>query len=233
MMIIISVLIAVLVGSSCVWLMFEVLKHGSAVSFAESDQFDFGSQGATEMAEHCLQDGFDRESKKNLQNLLDSASLRPEIQEGGITFYTYGKKIETDNDLMQAADLLGGSQAITATDTMAVYKSTEQIQNRTYSIYIPGTQKADSSAALKVAAAVSCVALTIAVILSILFTNSFLIKFVFRKIEAPLDILTEGVRQIGSGNLNYRIAYTRSDEFLSVCDSFNEMAARLKVNILI
>ena len=185
------------------------------------------------MAEHCLQDGFDRESKKNLQNLLDSASLRPEIQEGGITFYTYGKKIETDNDLMQAADLLGGSQAITATDTMAVYKSTEQIQNRTYSIYIPGTQKADSSAALKVAAAVSCVALTIAVILSILFTNSFLIKFVFRKIEAPLDILTEGVRQIGSGNLNYRIAYTRSDEFLIVCDSFNEMAARLKVNILI
>ena len=160
------------------------------------------------MAEHCLQDGFDRKSEKNLQNLLDSASLRPEIQEGG-------------------------SQAIAATDTMAVYKSTEKIQNRTYSIYILGTQKADSSAALKVAAAVSCVALTIAVILSILFTNSFLIKFVFRKIEAPLDILTEGVRQIGSGNLNYRIAYTRSDEFLIVCDSFNEMAARLKVNILI
>ena len=208
MMIIISVLIAVLVGSSCVWLMFEVLKHGSAVSFAESDQFDFVSQGAAEMAEHCLQDGFDRKSEKNLQNLLDSASLRPEIQEGG-------------------------SQAIAATDTMAVYKSTEKIQNRTYSIYILGTQKADSSAALKVAAAVSCVALTIAVILSILFTNSFLIKFVFRKIEAPLDILTEGVRQIGSGNLNYRIAYTRSDEFLIVCDSFNEMAARLKVNILI
>lgn len=208
MMIIISVLIAVLVGSSCVWLMFEVLKHGSAVSFAESDQFDFVSQGAAEMAEHCLQDGFDRKSEKNLQNLLDSASLRPEIQEGG-------------------------SQAIAATDTMAVYKSTEKIQNRTYSIYILGTQKADSSAALKVAAAVSCVALTIAVILSILFTNSFLIKFVFRKIEAPLDILTEGVRQISSGNLNYRIAYTRSDEFLIVCDSFNEMAARLKVNILI
>ena len=76
-------------------------------------------------------------------------------------------------------------------------------------------------------------ALTIAVIPSILFTNSFLIKFVFRKIEAPLDILTEGVRQIGSGNLNYRIDYTRSDEFLIVCNSFNEMAARLKVNILI
>ena len=123
MMIIISMLIAVLVGSSCVWLMFEVLKHGSAVSFAESDQFDFVSQGAAEMAEHCLQDGFDRKSEKNLQNLLDSASLRPEIQEGGST-------------------------AIAATNTMAVYKSTEKIQNRTYSINLQHIYTGDAESRL-------------------------------------------------------------------------------------
>ncbi|MDD3513031.1 MAG: HAMP domain-containing sensor histidine kinase, partial [Synergistaceae bacterium] len=63
---------------------------------------------------------------------------------------------------------------------------------------------------------------------SILLTNRFLTKFVFQKIERPLDILADGVRQISEGNLEYRIDYKREDEFSPVCADFNEMAARLK-----
>jgi signal transduction histidine kinase len=63
------------------------------------------------------------------------------------------------------------------------------------------------------------------------FTNRFLIKYVFRKIEQPLEMLSSGVHQISEGNLDYRIIYREDDEFKSVCEDFNRMAARLKTSI--
>jgi signal transduction histidine kinase len=61
----------------------------------------------------------------------------------------------------------------------------------------------------------------------ILLTNRFLTQFVFRRIIRAMDTLTQGVRQIRDGNLNFRIDYGGSDEFSPVCDDFNEMAGRL------
>lgn len=63
------------------------------------------------------------------------------------------------------------------------------------------------------------------------FTNRFLTRFVFRRIEQPLQMLSGGVHQISEGNLNYRIRYDERDEFKPVCDDFNNMAARLKASI--
>ena len=74
----------------------------------------------------------------------------------------------------------------------------------------------------------ACVAGLIAIIY---FTNRFLIKYVFRKIEQPLDILAQGVRQIKNGNLDHRISYATQDEFQPVCEDFNEMAGRLKHSV--
>ncbi len=69
------------------------------------------------------------------------------------------------------------------------------------------------------------------IIVSVLITNRFLTKFIVKKIERPLDVLTRGVYQIRDGNLDYRIEYSGDDEFKSICDSFNEMTARLKASI--
>ncbi|MCQ4088243.1 HAMP domain-containing sensor histidine kinase [Saccharibacillus sp. JS10] len=63
------------------------------------------------------------------------------------------------------------------------------------------------------------------------FTSQFLTRFVFRKIREPLEILADGVTQIRDGNLDYRIDYTRKDEFRPVCEAFNEMAGRLKESV--
>ena len=62
-------------------------------------------------------------------------------------------------------------------------------------------------------------------------TNIFLTKFVFRKIKQPLEMLSDGVRQISDGNLDYKIAYSGNDEFKPVCEDFNKMAARLLASI--
>ena len=64
-----------------------------------------------------------------------------------------------------------------------------------------------------------------------MITNRFLTKFVFNKIEKPIDILVEGVTQIKDGNLDYKIDYEENDEFLPVCNAFNDMASRLKESV--
>ncbi|MDR1508557.1 MAG: HAMP domain-containing histidine kinase [Synergistaceae bacterium] len=61
----------------------------------------------------------------------------------------------------------------------------------------------------------------------ILLTNVFLTRFVFKKILRAMDILTDGVRQIREGNLNFRIDYGENDEFSAVCGAFNGMAGHL------
>ncbi|MCL2826311.1 MAG: HAMP domain-containing histidine kinase [Eggerthellaceae bacterium] len=68
--------------------------------------------------------------------------------------------------------------------------------------------------------------------LVILFlTNRFLTRFVFKRIKQPLEMLSDGVRQISEGNLDHRIAYFEEDEFKPVCEDFNDMAARLKASV--
>ena len=62
-------------------------------------------------------------------------------------------------------------------------------------------------------------------------TNRFLIKFVFMKIEQPLEMLSDGVHQISDGNLDYRIIYHGEDEFKPICEDFNNMAIQLKSSV--
>ncbi|GHV27789.1 hypothetical protein FACS18948_5730 [Clostridia bacterium] len=69
------------------------------------------------------------------------------------------------------------------------------------------------------------------VVAIIYFTNRFLTTFVFRKIEQPLEMLSQGVSQIKNGNLDHRIEYNGQDEFQPVCEDFNEMAVRLKTSV--
>ena len=67
-------------------------------------------------------------------------------------------------------------------------------------------------------------------ILAIIWANHFLTRFMFRRVEEPLELLAGGVAEISRGNLDYTIPYDRNDEFAPVCAAFNDMAARLKAS---
>ena len=69
------------------------------------------------------------------------------------------------------------------------------------------------------------------VVILMILTNRFLSRFVFRRIEQPLAVLSDGVHHISAGNLDHRIVYTENDEFRQVCDDFNNMAAHLQGSI--
>ena len=70
-------------------------------------------------------------------------------------------------------------------------------------------------------------AVVILVFAAVFATNSFLTRFIVKKIQSPLEILERGVKNISDGNLSYRINYSGDDEFLPICKAFNSMAARL------
>jgi signal transduction histidine kinase len=61
-------------------------------------------------------------------------------------------------------------------------------------------------------------------------TNNLFTYRLTKKITKPLIPLGEGVRQIQANNLAYRIEYNNDDEFLPVCEAFNDMAARLETS---
>ncbi|MDR0721870.1 MAG: HAMP domain-containing histidine kinase [Treponema sp.] len=72
------------------------------------------------------------------------------------------------------------------------------------------------------------VALVWIMIMLVLATNFFLTRMIITNISAPLTILSFGVKQIQENNVSFRLEYQADDEFLPVCDAFNEMAARLE-----
>jgi signal transduction histidine kinase len=64
-------------------------------------------------------------------------------------------------------------------------------------------------------------------IVIVVLVNRLLTRFVTKPITASIDTLVSGVHELRDGNLDYRIAYSRDDEFLPVCADFNEMADRV------
>lgn len=71
-------------------------------------------------------------------------------------------------------------------------------------------------------------AVVAALLLTIVWTNLYLTRSLFRHISRPLDVLTAGVARIRDGDLDAPIAYREQDEFRPACDAVDEMAARLR-----
>lgn len=65
----------------------------------------------------------------------------------------------------------------------------------------------------------------------IIFTDVGLSLWIARSIMKPLRILAEGTRQIADGNLDWELAYHKSDEFGEVCRKFEKMREQLKESV--
>ena len=83
----------------------------------------------------------------------------------------------------------------------------------------------------KIIAAIYGGTVILALLAAIGFTNLYLTKHLFRRIQKPLDILVSGVKRIQEGNLDAPIGYVVPDEFKPACDAVDEMAARLKTSL--
>ncbi|GMO69747.1 MAG: hypothetical protein Ta2A_18060 [Treponemataceae bacterium] len=73
------------------------------------------------------------------------------------------------------------------------------------------------------------ITMAIGIILTVT-VNQLLTRKIINRVLKPLDTLAAGARQFSKNNLGFRIDYRDDDEFRPVCDTFNEMAARLEKN---
>lgn len=71
-------------------------------------------------------------------------------------------------------------------------------------------------------------AVGMALLLTIVFTNVYLTRSLFRHISEPLELLVAGVERVERGDLDTPIAYTGADEFKAACDAVDLMAVKLK-----
>ena len=118
-----------------------------------------------------------------------------------------------------------------STPNGSLYMEQAEIDGISYTIYLFFSAPVKESAWNELIVKYWILVLFVLIVAAVLVTNQFLTKFVFRKIEKPLDLLVSGVHEIQNGNLTYRIVYKEKDEFLPVFKDFNQMAERLQQSI--
>ena len=169
---------------------------------------------------------------RTVNKYLKTQKIKMEIYDEGALIWTLGSKSGNDieEQLFAAVSELGGEGSITVGGA-SLYGEKVTVRGCDYYIYIYTGREVKEDEANEATVKKILILMCLLIIVSVLITNRFITKFIVKRIERPLDALTRGVYQIRDGNLDYRIEYSGDDEFKSICDSFNEMTARLKASI--
>ena len=227
LMILVPAGVTLLIGLCCTGLIFFLLTHGTSLRIRNTEDFDRVSLVTAEIVEKHLDTG---SAPSELEPLLQSNGMALQVYRGDELLYVYGVSAENDSALLSAAKSLGADTTVSSGGRQLFLKE-EDVRGEPYTTCLFGTVGFQDTQPLKIALAACCLMILLAIVLSIWITNRFLTRFIFRQIEEPLDILTQGVHQLRDGNLDFRILYDRADEFRPVCQDFNEMAGRLKANV--
>ena len=232
LMIAVPAVIVAFVGLLCMGLLWVTLQRGGMHLEVGEDLTHIGRDMAGQI-EGFMADAPDVWTSRmgSLESLTESGVLRIVVVQNGGLVYAAGKEQPADGQLVQAADSIDETEAFLSAGSRSVYRADRTSGGGAWSLYLFGTRQEHLNSGLKVILALAAIGVIFVVFLTVLMTNRFLTRFVVRKIEEPLDLLSEGARRLGAGDLDYRIAYAGQDEFAPVCGAFNEMAARLKESV--
>lgn len=205
-------------------------------SMLNSDDFRFGEERFYDHKDEIvglIEEGLGSDSPTDSLNaLVDSAGqsdLRIVISENGNTVYEAGNYNASDEELLAMSE--GEKGVFVSNGVRQLYTAELLLDGRTLGIAIFCNYSAMPEQALETVLAVMVFGLLILVIICIIFANRLLSRFVFHKIEQPLDKLLAGAREVASGNLGYRIEYDENDEFRPAIDEFNTMTEKLKNSV--
>lgn len=233
LMILVPVVITALIGLACVGMVWYTVVHGTGFGIEHNDDFYLASQGISKMAEGALRGATRAEQidrLTDLSQLLDKNAMSLTVDADRENLYRYGSSADADSALQNAMNELNG-EGYVSNGERKLYAHQVNINGTIYRISVFASRAELPYGTLKAVIALAVMILLFGIFLSILLTNRFLTKFVFQKIERPLGMLSEGVRQIRDGNLDHRIVYETEDEFAPICSDFNEMAVRLKESV--
>ena len=229
LMIVVPAAAAALIGILCIGLIWLSLTGGAGLEIEDQEDFDHAGMAISEMFEYGI---WGTSDFSPIKPILDNNHMSLQIVSDEKVIFEYGSKEDADEALLSAARLLGGSLCTITLDGRSLYVEKERVKGEDYIICLFGNYHGRQTySEIKVALTLSAIVILFTIFVSILLTNRFLTKFVFKRIEETLHILAGGVHEIRDGNLEYRIVYDRKDEFQPVCEDFNEMAARLKSSV--
>ena len=174
----------------------------------------------------------DSQLYRTVNKYLKTQKMKMEIYDGNTLLWTLGSESGNDAEkqLFAAVSELGGEGSVKLGGA-SLYGEKVTAADGDYFVYIYTGRDITEDETNEITARNIIILLCLLIIVAIIVTNRFLTKFIVKRIERPLNVLIRGVHQLGDGNLDYRIEYSGNDEFRSICDSFNEMAARLKASI--
>lgn len=234
LMLVIPAALAIIVLMGCMFI-FLVFKFPHA-------EYQLGFEGeltemryeAAELAADWLSETNDNrkvEIESTLSKLAEENQVSLQIYQGQNLLRQFGDKaIHAQSQLEQALAVLNGEGTV-SNGSFDLYGQQISADGTVYQICIYNPVITLSSQNLKVWATGIGFFMIVALLFIIFLTNRFLTRFVFRRISEPLKTLAEGVHQIRDGNLTHRIDYQGKDEFLPVCEDFNEMAQRLRASV--
>ena len=233
LMIAVPAAIAALIGLVCLGLLWFILHGGGGMHLEDGEDFSRLGRSVARQLQGCLADDPDTWTGRigGLESMTESGALRIVVVRDGVPAYAAGEERPGDSRLAQAADGVGETEVFVSAGARSIYRTSGEYQGGTWALYLFGTSQGRLDSGLRVALALAAIGVIFVVFLTVLMTNRFLTRFVVRKIEEPLDLLSEGARRLGEGDLDFRIAYAGKDEFAPVCGAFNEMAARLKESV--
>lgn len=233
LMIVVPAVIVAFVGLLCMALLWITLQSGSGMHLEDGEDLRYIGRGMADQIEGFMADTPDAWASRmsSLESMTEDSTLRIVVMQNGGLAYVAGEEQPADSQLAQAADSIDETDVFISVGDRSVYRINNTFSGGNWSLYLFGTRQEHLDGGLKVVLALAAIGLIFIVFLTILMTNRFLTRFVVRKIEEPLDLLSEGACRLGDGDLDYRIAYDGKDEFAPVCGAFNEMAARLKESV--
>jgi signal transduction histidine kinase len=232
LMIAVPVFVSAAIGLICLQAVRFSIEHGIRPGLYTDEDFPETSKKLSLTIEHIL-----REPQKGWQKKI--SIMNDIFQEDKISYRIFLQETIVSQEgilpagyqkLLTAADLLG-EEALVSDGISSLYTKKIINTNGSFRLEIYGIEGKTSYHALKTLIICCAAVLIITIILSVWGTNRFLISFVFRRIEEPLDILSKGVHDLRDGNLSYRILYVSNDEFAPVCAGFNDMAEHLKKSV--
>lgn len=222
LMLVIPAVISVLALAAGVLAVLTAASPGAEHDLASEHELGELRTDIAGLAEDWLTAGADA---ARLESASESGGVLTVIERGGEEAARFGSGTEAAA-LDAALAALDGEGTVSDGET-ELYG--ELLDGGAVRIYNPVVDAA--SGTIRTLAAVFAVLVVAVALLSVLLTNRFLTRFVFRHISGPLLTLSEGVRQIRDGNLDFRIEYANPDEFKPVCEDFNDMAGRLKEGV--
>lgn len=233
LMIVVPAVIVAFVGLLCMALLWITLQGGSGMHLEDGEDLRYIGRDMADQIEDFMTDTPDSWTSRmsSLESMTEDGTFRIVVTQNGGIAYAAGEEQPTDSQLIQAADSIDEADVFISVGDRSIYRIDNTLGGGSWSLYLFGTKQGHLDSGLRVILALAAIGLIFVVFLTILMTNRFLTRFVVRKIEEPLNLLSEGARRLGEGDLDFRITYTGKDEFAPVCGAFNEMAARLKESV--